>query len=146
MSDINPDAGYELAKLTKGAPLCSEKALFDIDEQGEWSYLGEPLPNKFARLFSSVLHRIDDQYFLITPVERLRVRVADAALLIVDYEHEDNAFLLDSSLGTQHSVIDVNGFDLKDDGIYLELERSLKGKLGRACYYRFINEFIISED
>jgi len=146
MSESCTDADCELAKLTKGASLCSEETLFTINEQGGWTYREELLPNKFARLFSSILHCIDGQYYLITPAEKLRVTVADAALIIVDYEQKEHSFLLDSNLDTKHKVENVKAFELNDEGIFLELERGLKAKLGRACYYRFINEFIIYEN
>ncbi|ABV36484.1 protein of unknown function DUF1285 [Shewanella sediminis HAW-EB3] len=146
MSESSKTADCELAKLTKGAPLCSEDPLFNITTQGDWYYRGERLPNKFARLFSSILHCIDGQYYLITPAEKLRVMVADAALIIVGYEQKEHAFLLDSALETKHKVENVKAFELNDEGIFLELERGLKAKLGRACYYRFINQFIISEN
>lgn len=146
MSESYTDADCELAKLTKGASLCSEETLFTINEQGGWTYREELLPNKFARLFSSILHCIDGQYYLITPAEKLRVTVVDAALIIVDYEQSEYSFLLDSTLDTQHKVENVKAFELNDEGIYLQLEKGLKAKLGRACYYRFINEFMIFEN
>lgn len=146
MSEERQSADSELAKLTKGAPLCSEEPLFNISTQGDWYYRGERLPNKFARLFLSILHCIEGQYYLITPAEKLRVMVADVALIIVGYEQKEDAFLLDSALETQHKVENVKAFELNDEGIFLELERGLKAKLGRACYYRFINQFLISEN
>jgi len=144
MSENNTDADGELAKLTNGVLLCSEEPLFNISSQGDWYYRGEQLPKKFARLFSSILHCIDGQYYLITPVEKLPVTVAEAAIIIVDYEQKETSFLLDSALETQHQVESVKAFELHDEGIFFELERGLKAKLGRACYYRFINEFMIS--
>jgi len=146
MSEESQSADSELVKLTTGAQLCSEEPLFNISTQGDWYYRGDRLPNKFARLFSSILHCIEDQYYLMTPAEKLRVAVADAALIIVGYEHKDNSFWLDSALDTSHQVADVQAFELHDEGIYLTLERGVQAKLGRACYYRFINEFMISEN
>ncbi|RTR38069.1 DUF1285 domain-containing protein [Shewanella canadensis] len=146
MSESSKTADCELAKLTNGAQLCSEDPLFNITTQGDWYYRGERLPNKFARLFSSILHCIDGQYYLITPAEKLRVTVADAALIIVGYEQSEHSFLLDSALDTKHKVENVKAFELNDEGIFLELERGLKAKLGRACYYRFIDQFLISEN
>ncbi len=146
MSEERQSADSELAKLTKEVPLCSEEPLFNISTQGDWYYLGDRLPNKFARLFLSILHCIEGQYYLITPAEKLRVMVADAALIIVGYEQKEHSFLLDSALETQHKVENVKAFELNEEGIFLELERGLKAKLGRACYYRFINQFLISEN
>ena len=47
--------------LTTVAPLCSDIPLFDINALGDWTYLGTSLPAKFAKLFASILHCIDDE-------------------------------------------------------------------------------------
>lgn len=135
------------SKLTSVAPLCSEVPLFDINALGDWTYLGTSLPAKFAKLFASILHCIDDEYFLITPVEKVRVRVEDAPLLIVDFERAQLHSLLNvrTSIETQHHKVDIKQMKLTDDSVYLPLERGLWGKLGRACYYNFVNEFNLSD-
>ncbi|WP_372932148.1 DUF1285 domain-containing protein [Shewanella putrefaciens] len=134
-------------RLTSVAPLCSEVPLFDINALGDWTYLGTSLPAKFAKLFASILHCIDDEYFLITPVEKVRVRVEDAPLLIVDFERAQPHSQLNvkTSIETQHPNIDIKQMKLTNDSVYLPLERGLWGKLGRACYYNFVNEFNLSD-
>lgn len=144
-------------------PLCSETPLFEIDAQGEWTYLGSPLPMKFARLFASILHCIDGKHLLITPVEKVAVSVIDAPLLVVDYQFDiacdslgdsaTTAKILSpntrltcmSSIGTQHTQVQVCALRITDDGIYFPLARGLWGKLNRACYYNFVNEFNLAE-
>ncbi len=128
--------------------LCSEVALFRIQLSGDWIYQDSPLPTKFAKLFASILHGIDGEHFLITPVEKVRVEVDDAPLLIVDYVKDETAsgFTLRSSIGTEHSLATLNHLRLTDFGIYLPLERGLWGKLSRACYYNFVNEFNLPDD
>lgn len=135
------------SRLTSVVPLCSEAPLFDINALGDWTYLGTSLPAKFAKLFASILHCIDDEYFLITPVEKVRVRVEDAPLLIVDFERAQPHSLLNvrTSIETQHHKVDIKQMKLTDDSVYLPLERGLWGKLGRACYYNFVNEFNLSD-
>lgn len=128
-------------------PLCSEAALFHIQVTGDWQYQGTALPRKFAKLFASILHSIEDEHFLITPVEKVRVTVADVALMIVDVERgPDPAYLqVKTSIDTEHQHIDINRVKLTDFGIYLPLERGLWGKLSRACYYNVVNEFNLSD-
>ena len=41
-----------------------------------------------VKLFSSILRREGDEYFLVTPVEKVRIRVDDAPMLAVDFEVE----------------------------------------------------------
>lgn len=133
--------------LTTTTRLCSDIPLFDINALGDWTYLGTSLPAKFAKLFASILHCIDDEYFLITPVEKVRVQVEDAPLLIVDFERAQPHSLLNvsTSIDTLHHNVDIKQMKLTDDSVYLPLERGLWGKLGRACYYNFVNEFNLSD-
>lgn len=144
-------------------PLCSDAPLFEIDAQGEWTYLDSPLPTKFARLFASILHCVDGTHLLITPVEKVVVSVIDAPLFVVDYQVDipcdppENVATADrvlspntrltctSSIGTQHTQIQASALRINDTGIYLPLSRGLWGKLNRACYYHFVNEFNLAE-
>ncbi len=135
--------------LPKGASaLCSETPLFLIQSSGDWLYQGSPLPKKFAKLFASILHCDNEDYLLITPVERVRVEVEDAPLTIVDFTHEvdTDLLVLRSSIDTEHHQIDSKQMRLTDFGIYLPLERGLWGKLSRSCYYNFVNEFNLSDE
>lgn len=136
-----------LKPLGNEAPLCSEFSVFSIDNQGLWFYQGEPLPTKFSRLFSSILHCIEGEHFLITPVEKLKVSVASTPLLIVDYCLLENskAFTVTTSLKTQFELADYSLFISTEQGVYVELPRGLKAKLGRACYYRFVEQYIIGD-
>ncbi|EGM69761.1 DUF1285 domain-containing protein [Shewanella sp. HN-41] len=133
--------------LSEGIPLCREVALFNIQVTGDWLYQGTALPMKFAKLFAGILHCIEDEHFLITPVEKVRVTVVDVPLVIVDFERgTDPAYLqVKTSIDTEHQILDINRMKLTDFGIYLPLERGLWGKLSRACYYNFVNEFNLSD-
>ncbi|MDP6951921.1 MAG: DUF1285 domain-containing protein, partial [Alphaproteobacteria bacterium] len=56
-----------------------------IGRDGTWFYHGSPIGRKpLVRLFASVLRReADGDYWLVTPVERARIRVDDAPFLAV---------------------------------------------------------------
>ncbi|WP_350431079.1 DUF1285 domain-containing protein [Shewanella sp. H8] len=144
------DGTAALSSFTQpdGAPLCSDDALFHIKANGDWLYLDSPLPAKFAALFSSILHCIDAEYFLITPVEKVKVTVEAYPLLLVDYQaspsdtHSNDELIFTSSIGTQLSAINVADIIVTDNGIYAPLVRGLVGQLNRACYYRYINEYV----
>ena len=133
----------------EGAALCSEDVLFHIQANGDWLYLNSPLPPKFAALFSSILHCIDNEYYLITPVEKVKVSVDSYPLSLVDYESSstieppyDTQLSFTSSIGTQLQAVNLTDVIVTDDGIYAPLVRGLVGQLNRACYYRYINEYL----
>ncbi|MGI2172145.1 DUF1285 domain-containing protein [Shewanella sp. MF05960] len=131
------------------AALCSEDVLFHIQSNGDWLYLNSPLPPKFAALFSSILHCIDNEYYLITPVEKVRVSVDSYPLILVDYEASsiiesphNTQLAFTSSIGTHLQTVNLADVIVTDDGIYAPLVRGLVGQLNRACYYRYINEYL----
>ncbi len=70
-------------------PHCGEIDMA-IDENGGWSYQGSPIDRPaLARLFSSVLRReADGSFVLVTPAEKLTIRVADAPFVAVEMSDE----------------------------------------------------------
>ncbi len=81
----------EEAQKTKGLPpihLWNPPFRGDIDMRiavdGTWYYLGSPINRKpMVKLFSSVLLREDDRFFLVTPVEKVGITVDDAPFVAV---------------------------------------------------------------
>lgn len=58
-----------------------------ISRDGTWWYQGSPIRRqRLVRLFSRVLRRDGDEYFLVTPAEKFRVDVEAAPLLAVRME------------------------------------------------------------
>jgi hypothetical protein len=65
-------------------PFCGDIDM-RIAADGTWHYLGSPIGRPaMVRLFASVLKREGDRYFLVTPVEKLGIRVDDAPFLAVE--------------------------------------------------------------
>jgi hypothetical protein len=69
-------------------PFCGDLDI-RIARDGTWFYLGTPIGRApLVRLFSSILRREGDRYFLVTPVEKVGIRVDDAPFVAVDFETE----------------------------------------------------------
>jgi uncharacterized protein len=69
-------------------PYCGELDI-RIARDGTWFYLGTPIGRKpLVRLFSSILKREGDRYFLVTPVEKVGIAVEDAPFLAVDFRRD----------------------------------------------------------
>lgn len=68
-------------------PFCGDMDL-RIARDGSWHYLGSPIGRlALVRLFATVLRRdADGDYYLVTPVEKVRIRVDDAPFVAVDVE------------------------------------------------------------
>ncbi len=96
--DAAPLAGLEAMLRAQGQdrlppveswnpPYCGDIGMA-IAADGTWFYQGSPIGRKpLVRLFSRVLRRDDDgRHFLVTPVEKVDVAVADAPFLAVEME------------------------------------------------------------
>jgi len=68
-------------------PFCGDIDM-EIRADGSWFYLGTPINRPaLVRLFASVLRReADGQYLLVTPVEKVGIRVVDAPFLGVELD------------------------------------------------------------
>src|SRR5215813_13367148 len=65
-------------------PYCGELDM-RIAADGTWFYLGTPIGRPaLVRLFASVIKREDGRYFLVTPVEKVGIRVDEVPFLAVE--------------------------------------------------------------
>ncbi len=67
-------------------PFCGDLDM-EIRADGTWFYEGTPIGRPaLVRLFSSILRKEGAKYFLVTPVEKVGIRVEDAPFVAVDAE------------------------------------------------------------
>jgi uncharacterized protein len=120
-----------------------------IDRHGYWFYLDSKIQRpELVQLFSSVLTRQQHEYFLLTPVEKVRIQVEDAAFVIVALEQQlsgaDAVLVATTNLGEQ-VLIDAEYplfLQAQPDGQllpYLHLWRGLTAKFGRSAYYQLVD-------
>ena len=70
--------------------LCEGQEFF-IDREGDWFYNNSPIKNKkLINLFSTVIRNDDNNYFLVTPVEKVPVKVELAPYKVIDFEISKN--------------------------------------------------------
>jgi hypothetical protein len=61
-----------------------------IARDGTWYYMGSPIGRKrMVKLFSTVIRRDGDAFFLVTPVEKLGITVDDAPFVAVEADIYD---------------------------------------------------------
>ena len=66
-------------------PFCGDIDM-RIRRDGVWFHEGTPIGRPgLVRLFSSILKREGDKYFLVTPVEKVGIIVDDAPMLAIDF-------------------------------------------------------------
>ncbi len=120
-----------------------------IKANGEWLHNGKPINRKrLSVLFSRVLIKQKDQYFLITPVEKLAIQVEWQPFVIVDFEiyqdsGQDCYLMLDNcnnqirlNSPKQLSVSQFQGLSLP----IIQVRRNLYASFSRSCYYRLIEQ------
>ena len=70
-------------------PFCGDLDM-RIASDGTWFYMGTPIGRPaLVRLFSTILKREDGKHFLVTPVEKVGIRVDDAPFLAVEMLKEE---------------------------------------------------------
>lgn len=69
-------------------PYCGEIDML-IRADGTWLYNGTPIGRAaLVRLFASILRKDEDRYFLVTPVEKVGIKVEDAPFLATAMQRE----------------------------------------------------------
>jgi uncharacterized protein len=130
-------------------PFCGDLDL-RIAADGTWHYLGTPIGRPaMVRLFASVLKREEDgRYFLVTPVEKVGIRVDDAPFLAVVMELEGVG--AERALVFRTNVDDIVRCDADHplrferetgtDGIkpYLHVRRDLWALVTRALFFDLV--------
>lgn len=121
----------------------------EIKRNGQWFYLGTPINRApLVKLFSSVLRRDDDDcYYLITPVEKVRIRVEDAPFLITTVERLEREGQHYLQMTTQTGDIVVAGgehpiwleYHGDEPSPYIHVRARLHALIGRNAYYQMID-------
>jgi hypothetical protein len=129
-------------------PFCGDLDM-RIASDGTWFYMGTPIGRPaLVRLFSTILKREDGKHFLVTPVEKVGIRVDDAPFMAVEMQNEagDNGRLLRFRTNVDDWVPCDKGhrlrFEMADDGglmPYLHVRADLWAKVTRALYYDLVD-------
>ncbi|MGJ5132870.1 DUF1285 domain-containing protein [Bradyrhizobium oligotrophicum] len=149
-------AATQAATSAKGLPpvhLWNPPFCGDLDMRiagdGSWYYMGTPIGRPaLVRLFSTILKREGDRYFLVTPVEKVGIRVDDAPFTAVEMRTESDA--RGPLLHFRTNVDDWVACDAEhrlrfepgeSGGLtpYLHVRADLWAKVTRALYYELVD-------
>ncbi|MFN0113751.1 MAG: DUF1285 domain-containing protein [Paracoccaceae bacterium] len=130
-------------------PFCGDIDM-EIRRNGTWFYLGTPIGRApLVRLFSSVLWREGDAYFLVTPAEKVGIRVEDAPFVAVDVtaEGEGEAQRLSFTTnvdevveaGPDHPIWVVRDPATGEPAPYVLVRRNLEALIDRKTFYRMVD-------
>jgi hypothetical protein len=129
-------------------PFCGDLDM-RIASDGTWFYLGTPIGRPaLVRLFSTILKREDGKHFLVTPVEKVGIRVDDAPFLAVEMakDQDERGRLLRFRTNVDDWVACDAEHRLRfetaaDGGLmpYLHVRADLWAKVTRALYYDLVD-------
>ena len=126
-----------------------------IDRQGDWYYRGSKIERKrMVALFSTILWREDNSYFLKTPHEKLKIEVEIApfiaVLMAVAGEGESQSLTFTDNTGNRFRAdaehkLWFTETDAGESAPLVIVRRDLPALLSRAVYYQ-LADLIIDRD
>lgn len=120
-------------------PYCGDLDI-EIRADGRWFSDGTEITRPaLVRLFASILKREGDRHFLVTPVEKVGIRVVDAPFVAIDAEiGEDIVFT--TNLGETVTAGPDNAIEIRGTPEaprpYLHVRRGLYALIDRKTFYR----------
>jgi hypothetical protein len=129
-------------------PFCGDLDM-RIASDGTWFYMGTPNGRQaLVRLFSTILKREGDKHFLVTPVEKVGIRVDDAPFMAVEMvkDNDERGALLRFRTNVDDwvncdAVHRLRFARTSDGGLtpYLHVRADLWAKVTRALYYDLVD-------
>lgn len=130
-------------------PFCGDLDM-RIARDGTWFYLGTPIGRPgLVKLFSSILRKDGDDYFLVTPVEKVGIVVEDAPFVAVDFETEGEGreqtltFVthVDDSVaaGPEHPIRVIRDPGTGEPSPYVHVRANLEALIDRKSFYRLVD-------
>ena len=130
-------------------PFCGEIDMH-ILRNGKWTYMGSEIKRPaMIKLFSNIVRLDDDgHYYLVTPVEKVRIKVDDVPFVAVSMKKikEEGVNCLSFTTNVQDEVtlskenpIEIVINDNNEPSPYITIRKNLKALISRSVYYDLIN-------
>ena len=119
-----------------------------IDAQGFWFHEGDPIAREeLVKLFASILWHEGGQHYLVTPVEKLAIEVADSPYLIHQMEHvneqDQEAWVAVTNTHEQLIVSQEHPVELRkyqEQWVpYINVRYDLWARVNRSIYYQWVS-------
>ncbi|KEQ11531.1 DUF1285 domain-containing protein [Endozoicomonas numazuensis] len=122
----------------------------DIDmkicRDGSWMYMGSPIAREsMVKLFSTILrHDDDDCFYLVTPVEKVRIQVEDAPFVAVSVESKESGMVFTTNVGDEVILNQEHPLWVEVDpstgepSPYIRVRAQLDALIHRNVFYQLI--------
>jgi hypothetical protein len=124
----------------------------EIRRDGRWYYMGTPIGRpRLVRLFSTVLRKDEDGHtYLVTPVEKVRIRVEDAPFVVIRVDRIENAYgdpvlcfttnVGDQvQLGPEHYLRVEEDDETGEPSPYIHVRGRLEALVNRPVFYELVS-------
>ena len=125
-------------------PFCGDLDM-RIARDGTWFYLGTPIGRmELVKLFSTILRRDGDDYFLVTPVEKVGITVDDAPFVAVDFNLHDGVLVFETNVGDVVEAGPDAPIRVERDEVtgepapYVLVRANLEALIDRKSFYRLV--------
>ena len=130
-------------------PFCGDLDM-RIARDGTWYYQGTPITRPgLVRLFSTILRKEGEDYFLVTPVEKVGITVEDAPFVAIDFEAEgagrDQSLTFLTNVddvvtaGPDHPIRVVRDPETGEPSPYVLVRANLEALIDRKSFYRLVD-------
>ncbi|HUZ13199.1 MAG TPA: DUF1285 domain-containing protein [Caulobacteraceae bacterium] len=116
-----------------------------IRRDGHWLHEGTPIGREaLVRLFSTVLRKDPDGYCLVTPVEKMRIKVEDAPFVAVRVDRGGDALVFLTNVGDEVEAGPDHAIRVEEDARtgeprpYLHVRRGLEALIARPVFYELV--------
>lgn len=140
--------GNPMPPIERWSPAFCGDLDMEIRADGTWWHEGTAIKRpELVKLFASILRRESDgHYYLITPVEKVRIRVALHPLIVIDAEplQGSNPEILILTLNTGGQIpLDANHSlavePAAGGAAFVSLDRGLTALFSRPAWYRLVD-------
>lgn len=133
-------------------PHCGEIDIV-IKADGGWLHEGAPIGREaLVRLFSTVLRKDADGFYLVTPVEKLKITVEDAPFVAVSVEAGEGLFRFTTNVGDvveagpDHPIRVEIDPDTGEPRPYVHVRAGLEALIARPVFYELAAMAEVKED
>lgn len=126
-------------------PFCGDLDMV-IKRDGTWFYQGTPIGRApLVRLFSTILKREGDKFFLVTPVEKVGITVEDSPFVAVDFTVHDGSLRFETNVGDYAVAGPDNPLRVVEDpqtgepAPYVMIRAGLEARIDRKSFYRLVD-------
>ena len=134
----------KLPPVEKWAPKSLGVIDITISRDGTWIHEGGEIKRKeLVQLFSTILVKEEDSYFLVTPVQKLRIDVEDAPFVAVSFqvlgEPPDTDIIFQTNVDDLIVLDKEHALWVTEGKPYIHVRSGLNALLTRNTFYRLID-------